>query len=162
MRGTIVPMMKIYIKRFANEHPKLVNGKANIFARDKETKVIVALIFHLEIPLVATKTRMKIQSNKILIELEEISSESSKEEETILSSVAMDSQPSRFVKTILKMDSNLKIQKVTGQCHFRPKQIIQSGAKEITREIATKARISREETRPLENRRKKPKKRQRE
>jgi hypothetical protein len=56
MRGSIAPKMKINIETSANESSNFINGKTHILARDRETKVIVTLKLHIEIPLIAPNT----------------------------------------------------------------------------------------------------------
>jgi hypothetical protein len=82
VRGPIAPEMEINIKRITNESAQIVNGKTHRLARNSEPIVIVTLIGDLKRVCKSTQTRLENQGNRLLIELEKISSESCQKVET--------------------------------------------------------------------------------
>jgi hydrogenase maturation factor len=74
--------MKINIKRVTNESTQIVNGKTHRLARNSEPIVIATLIGDLKRVCKTTQTRLENQGNRLLIELEKISSESCQKVET--------------------------------------------------------------------------------
>jgi hypothetical protein len=63
MWSTVAPQMKVDVKRRSDHSVFSVNLKTHFFREDRETKVIGAQNFDMEIRGTATQTRLKSQGN---------------------------------------------------------------------------------------------------
>jgi hypothetical protein len=58
MRSAIAPEVEVNIKHRANDPSQSVNVKSNSFARDREQKMIVAHLNHMEEGSIPAQTRL--------------------------------------------------------------------------------------------------------